>query len=141
MQVEATSGRLLLLWVGAHALLQYRIVAGHGEDGTDHWTRLNYGLAAAKVQQVCEADEFWHHVIHMELYQVPDEGIPEVPRSRLDWYNSTCALPKGLLRGTQSMVTSMQESVLFLLFIMSHYQHVFNLELIYYFSSYSGLTR
>jgi hypothetical protein len=87
------------------------MTAASDEDQTEYWTRLNYGLAAVKVKQVCEAEGFWHHVIHLALPQIPDGGIPEVPKIRLEACNDTCTLLKGLLTGTRMLVTSMQESV------------------------------
>jgi hypothetical protein len=64
-----------------------------------------------RVKQVCETEGYWHHTIHLELPQIPDGGIPEVPDERSATCNISCLPLKGLLRGTQRMVTSMQESV------------------------------
>jgi hypothetical protein len=50
-------------------------------------------------------------MIHLELPRIPDGGIPEVPDARLEMCNISCLPLKGLLRATQRMVTSMQESV------------------------------
>jgi hypothetical protein len=101
----------LLLWLGACTLLRLGMTATSDEDQTEYWTRLNYGLAAIKVKQVCEVEGFWHHVIHLELPQTPDGGIPEGPENRLEACKDTCTLLRELLRGTRMLVTSMQESV------------------------------
>jgi hypothetical protein len=65
-----------------------------------------YGL-----KEVCETEGYWHHVIHLELPKIPDGGIPEVQEDRSEACNISCLLLKRLSRGTQRLVTSMQESV------------------------------
>jgi hypothetical protein len=83
------------------------MTAASDEDQTEYWRRLNYGLAAIKVKQICEAEGLWHHVIHLKLPQIPDGGILEVSKNRLEACNDTCTLLRGLLRGTRMLVTSM----------------------------------
>jgi hypothetical protein len=87
------------------------MVEGDSERENEYWIRLNYGLAAVRIEQVREADGYCHHVTHMELPQSPDGGIPEVPEYRLEACNRSGLPLKGLLRGTHRMVTSTQESV------------------------------
>lgn len=87
----------MFLWLGVLVLLQHGITATDDEDRNEYWTRLNYGLAAVKVKQVCEAEGFWHHVIHLELSQISEGGIPEARKNRLESYNGICMLLKGLL--------------------------------------------
>ena len=76
-----------------------------------YWTRLNYGLAAIRVKQVCVAEGYWHHTVHLTLPKVPDSGLPGRPNATKRWCDEPCTSLKGLLWATRTLVVTMQESI------------------------------
>ena len=96
--------------------LMWVIVAGTSVQSNDdatgrYWTRLNYGFAAVKVKEVCVAEGYWHHVIHLSLPSIKVIGMPVPPPGAPKPGDSFSSHLRGLLNATQTMMFTMQQSV------------------------------
>jgi hypothetical protein len=65
--------------VRAQTTVQYKPPpkAYANDDGSDYFLRLNYGLVARRLKQVCPFVGYWHQILHVEL---PSKQ-PEIPIS------------------------------------------------------------